>query len=104
MYKSARRNLQRRTALGQKPRRGLRKKSLSPGYHVSPPRDADGGYLDKVLENEATRRLREAPIAAAAVSGERTADEERLRAIEMRQAQEEKKRLARMQRQKKKRL
>ncbi len=103
MYKSAGRNFQRRSELGQKPRRGLRKKSLSPGYPVSPAKNSDSEYLDKVLEREAKRRLREAPVAVAPIPGERTADEERLRVIKLRQTQEEEKRRARIQRQKKKR-
>jgi hypothetical protein len=90
--------------LGRTPRRGLRKKSFNPGYLSTLPRNVDSEYLDKILENEATRRLREAPVAAAAIPGERAADAERLQAIKMRQEQAEKKRLARIQRQKKKRL
>jgi hypothetical protein len=103
MYKSAGRNLQRRTELGQKPRHGPREKSLSPGYRVSPAKKSDSDYLDKVLDREAKRRLREAPVAAVPIPGERTADQERLRVIHMRQMQEEEKRRARIQKQKKKR-
>ena len=103
MYKSASRNRQRRTDLGSKPRRGMRKKSLNPGYHASPAKNSDRAYLDKVLEKEGERRLREAPVAAAPVRGERAADEERLRAIRMHQTQEEERRTARMRGQKKKR-
>jgi hypothetical protein len=92
---------QRRTDLGSKPRRGLRKKSLNPGYHASAAKSSDSTYLDRVLEKEGERRLREAPVAAAPVPGERAADEERLRAIRMRQAQEEERRKKRMRSQKK---
>jgi hypothetical protein len=95
--------MQRRSDLGQKPRRGLRKKSLSPAYCVSPPKNSDSEYLDQVLEREARRRLREAPIAAAPIPGERAADEERVRAIKMRQMEEDEKRRARILKQKKKR-
>jgi hypothetical protein len=103
MYKSASRNKQRRTDLGSKPRRGLRKKSHNSGYHASPAKNSDSAYLDRVLEREGERRLREAPVAAAPVPGERAADEERLRAIRMRQAQEEGRRRNRILSQKKKR-
>jgi hypothetical protein len=101
MYKSASRNMQRRTDVGSKPRRGRRKKPLNPGYHGSPPNYSDSAYLDRVLEKEGKRRLREAPVAAAPVPGERAADQERLRAIRMRQAREEERRKKRIQSQKK---
>jgi hypothetical protein len=103
MYKSAGKNLQRRANQGKKPRRGLRKKSLGPVYPTSPAKNSDSEYLNKILEREAKSRLREAPVAGAPIPGERAADEERLRAIKMRQRQEEEKRRARIQKQKNKR-
>lgn len=71
MYKNASRNLQR-----QRPRRGLGSSSL------------DTKQLDTVLKKEGKARLREAPIASAAVPGERAADLKRVQEIRLHQKEE----------------
>lgn len=97
MYKKASRNLQRRREKAQSPRRGLKSGrpkagavvSMSPSTALRIGAGFGPGVRDEItnrmLEREADKRLREAPVASAPVAGERARDLERLAEIQLRQ-------------------